>query len=143
MALPEEIAIRLSSQSVGSTSANAAGWLLTAWEFHPSTANDQQIAIVPTGGYQAEIAEGTTHLTKPTFQTLIRGPARGSTLSSTALVNKVDDVVTALNLYTGTLGGHQYLDIQLQGEPSYIGRDENQRAIFSANWLAFRSRTSG
>ena len=141
MALPEEIAVRLTSQGVGSTAAGAAGWLLTAWDFQPE-ARDQQIAIIPTGGYQAEIAEGTTHLTKPTFQTLVRGPSLNSTLSSTALVNKVEDLVTALNLYTGTLGGHKYLDIQLQGEPSFIGRDESQRPLFSANWLAFRSRTT-
>ena len=141
MALPDEIALRLTSQGVGTTDAGSTEWLLTGWGFSPSTANDWQIAIVPTGGYAPEIAEGTTHLTKPTFQTLVRGGTPGGR-SSTGLAAKVESVITALNLYQGTLQGHKYLDIQLTGEPSFIGRDENQRPVFSVNWLAMRSRTT-
>jgi len=142
MGLLEEIALRLSSQGVGTTNAGSTGWLLSAWDFSgPSTANDWQIAIVPTGGFGAEVSEGTTHLTRPTFQTLVRGGTPGGR-SSTGLWAKVEALITALELYQGTLSGHKYLDIQLQGEPSFIGRDANQRPIVSVNWLALRSRTT-
>ena len=151
MGLPEEIAGRLVAQGIGTVAwsvgeiyypVTAAGWLITALDFHPSTVNDQQIAVIPTGGYAPEVSEGTTHLTKPTFQTLVRGPNPNSTLYSSGVTDKVADVITALNLYQGTLEGHKYLDIQLTGEPSFIGRDANQRPVFSVNWLAMRSRTT-
>jgi hypothetical protein len=132
--LLEEVAVRLSSQGVGSTAAGSTGWLIIGREFHPSTNYPRQIAIVPTGGFGQEFSE----VDKRSFQVLVRAASTGSS----GLEAKVDAVDSALNIHSGTLSGRVYLDIQRQGDRIYVGRDENHRPVYSLNYLAWRSQTT-
>lgn len=137
MGLLEEIGRRLSTQAVASTSATSTGWLLAYRGFVPST-HGQQVVVIPTGGMPQWAHESADILSKPTFQVLVRGNSSGST----GLEAKVDATVSALNLFSGSLLGRPWKDIQLQGEPLSLGRDENGRPMYSLNFLAFRSRTT-
>jgi len=139
VSLVTEIGQRLTSAGVGSTSSTAA-WRIVYRDFLPGTiagsTKAQQIAITPTGGFDQEYAEALTY---PTFQVRIRGSAT----SSTGLEAKAQAVVNALNLNgRDTLGSYVYLDILQQGDLLYLGRDENQRPIYAANFLALRARTT-
>jgi len=141
VALVNEIALRLSSQSVGGITSTAS-WRIWYRELGAGTqgtsSQAQAIAIVPTGGFPGYVAEGTTHLTRPSFQVIVRAAHD----SSTGLEAKVDAVISALHLYRGTLGSYKYKDIRLQGEPAYLGRDINDRPEYSLNFVASRSRTT-
>ena len=137
MGLLEEIGRRLSTQSVATTSATSTGWRLAYRGFLPST-HDQQVAVIATGGFQQLAEESDNTLSRPTFQVLVRGRSTGST----GLETKVDGVINALNLFSGTLVGRAYKDIRIEGEPLWLGRDENQRPMMSCNFSAFRSRTT-
>lgn len=139
MALLEEIAARLSTQAVGSTASTAA-WRIVFRDFLPGTIGGstkaQQIVITQTGGYPQLLAE---QLQYPTFQVRVRA----ASTSSTGLEGKMQDVVNALDrLGTATLSSRNYLDILIEGEPVYLGRDENQRPVMAANFVAWRSRTT-
>lgn len=134
MALLEEIGNRLSSQGVGGLTSTAT-WQIVFRGFIPST-KAQQIAIVPTGGFQQFTQRAP--IERPTFQLLIRGASTGST----GLEAKVDAAITALNFFDGTLTGRVYVDIQKQGEALFLGRDEEERPLYSVNFLAHRSRTT-
>ena len=141
MSLVSEIGTRLSSQAVGGLTSSAT-WRIMYRELaaglQGSSSQDKMIAIIPTGGFNAYSAEGSTHLTRPSFQIIVRDTHD----SSTGLEAKVASVISALHLYKGTLGGYKYLDIELQGEPAYLGRDTNDRPAYSINFVAFRSRTT-
>ena len=134
MALLEEISLRLSTQGVGTTSSTATLQIVFRG-FVPST-KDQQIAIVPTGGFQQFTERAPVE--RPTFQLLIRGKSTGST----GLEAKVQGAIDALNFFDGTLLGRVYVDIQKQGEAHFLGRDEEERPLYSVNFLAHRSRTT-
>lgn len=126
------------------TTASNATWLLCYRGFQPDI-RSMQVAVIPTGGLPQHSEEASDILSRPTFQVLVRGagPLSASTSNtSTGLEQKVDDVISALNLFSGTLLGRAYKDIQLQGEPISLGRDENARPMYSVNFLAFRSRTT-
>jgi hypothetical protein len=139
VALLEEITRRLSTAGVGSTHSTAA-WRIVFREFLPGSiggsTKGQQIAIVPTGGFQ-QFSERAP-IDRPTFQIMVRGNSTGST----GLEAKVDAVISALNFFAGTLSSRVYVDISKQGEAHYLGRDENQRPLYSINFLAHRSRTT-
>ena len=134
MALLEEITRRLSTQGVGTTSSTAT-WQIVLRGFIPST-KAQQIAIVPSGGFQQYTQRAP--IERPTFQILVRGASTGST----GLEAKVQGVVDALNFFDGSLLSRVYVDIQRQGDVLYLGRDEEERPVYSINFMALRSRTT-
>jgi hypothetical protein len=137
MGLVEEVQQRLIDQSVGGNMASTEAWKITHRELVPSP--DTAIAVVPTGG-GTQFAVADNPLDRPTFQVMVRAAAN----SSTGLEQKVNDVITALNLYSGTpsTGGAEYVDIQKEGDALYLGRDENQRPVYSLNFRAIRERTT-
>ena len=137
MALPDELAVRLSSQGVGSTTSTGT-WRITADELpkslQGSSSQARAVCIVETGGLPWEPGA----IFKPTFQVVVRGPAS----SPTTAREKMDDVITALHRFSGTAGNRRYPDIQLQGDVVYLGLDQNDRPLYSANFFAFRSDTT-
>lgn len=132
MGLLEDIRDRLSSQSVGSTAPTSTGWLLVGRDFFPSTSHDRQIAIVASGGLGEQDYDGVTCHYR--IQLLVRSAVNGSS----ELETKATAAATALNHYKGALNGTQYDHILLQGKPTWIGRDENQRPMYSVNFVAYR-----
>ena len=139
MSLITEIMNRLSSQAVGGLTSTAT-WRIVGRDFLPGSIGGstkaQQICVTPTGGWDQEQSEALTY---PTFQVRVRGASSGST----GLEAKAEAMVSALNLCgRKTFGSYVYLDINQQGDLLYLGRDEAQRPIYAANFLAFRARTT-
>jgi hypothetical protein len=137
--LVDDVIARLSTQGVGSTSSTST-WRIVARDFLPGTIGSssqaKMIAVTATGGYPQMSAEDLTY---PTFQVRVRDSAT----ASTGLEAKMTAVVTALNLTGGlTINSRKYLDFRLEGEPFFLGRDENQRPLMAANFVAWRSRTT-
>jgi Bacteriophage minor capsid protein len=138
--LTAEIVAKLSSGGVGSTSATGTSWRLVERELLPGTLGTstapRQIAVVPTGGFPWEPEE---LLDRPTFQLLFRDSATGST----GLEAKVASAIACLTTSPDwTVLGRRYVDVQMQGNMLWLGRDENQRPLMSQNFLAWRSRTT-
>lgn len=140
MSLVSEIGARLSSQSVGGLTSTAT-WRIVYFEPLPmrigSSQQQQQIVIIPTGGFSQEAAE---FVDRPTFQIRVEG---ASSVSSTALDDKLGGVETALNLQNAvTWSNRKYLFIQKLGDRFYLGRDELGRPAMVQDYAAMRSRTS-
>ncbi len=127
---------RLSSQSVASTDSASTGWRLVARGLQPTP--DRQVAVIETGGSQHESDKGD--MDRPSFQLLIRDAEDGT---FGTLETKVGAAITALDFFSGVTGSWTYIDIQMQGDRLYLGRDENQRPMYSVNFQALRSRSSG
>jgi hypothetical protein len=51
-------------------------------------------------------------------------------------------VINALHLYRGYILEYKFVDIRLQGEAAFLGRDEHDRPLWGANFVAWRSRTN-
>ena len=129
----------LSHASSGATTLSTA-WRVVARDFQPGSIGGstwaRQICVTPTGGFNQEYAEALTY---PTFQVRVRA----ASTSSTGLEAKAEAVVTALNLSgRSTAPGRTYIDILQQGDLLYLGRDEAQRPMYAANFMALRSRTT-
>lgn len=138
MGLSEDIGSLLTAANVCSTSAGSTGWLLCYREYQPvPPMPTRQICVVQTGGFQTEFR---SPISRPTFQIRIRG----SSGEGVAFDTKVQAVIDAVNFQSGILGPNNwtYVDIQMQGDRLYLGRDERQRPAESVNFLATRSRTS-
>ena len=131
--LLDEIGSRLTAQGVCSTAPSSTGWRLCYRDPIPTPA--RVICVVPSGGFRQD---GKAPIDRPTFQLLIRG----SSQDGAALETKVNDAVRALNCFDGLLNGWYYADIQKQGDVLWLGRDENQRPLYSVNFWTVRSRTS-
>lgn len=132
MSLLSEVGARLTAAGVAST-ASSTGWLLKYRGLPPTPS--RALAVSLTGGFQQE---GQAPLNRPTFQVLIRG----SSDDGAALETQVERVVNALNCQSTQMSGWVWVDCQLQGDVQNLGWDENQRPLYSANFLALRSRTS-
>lgn len=137
MGLLEDIGSRLTSQSVGTTSAGSTGWRIVYRGLLPVVGGigAQQIAIIPSGGYPED---GKPPIERPTFQVLVQGTSD----AGSGLETKVQGVITALNLFNGTLNGWTYVDIRRQGDRLFLGYADDQRPRYAVNFLAVRSRTS-
>jgi len=166
MSLTREIMIYLDAQVTGASWTSTGAWRIVANEFLPGSIGGstqaQQICVTPTGGFNQEYAEALTY---PTFQVRVRGSSTGSTGTDagrlTGAEAKMGEVVSVLNLLgrktlanitstslayaigtPGQTGDRVYLDILQQGDLLFIGRDELQRPMYAANFMALRSRTT-
>ena len=133
MALVDEAASILIAADVGGAPGSTETW--TIWQRELQDMPDKSIAVIPTGGFQQE---NTAQMNRQTFQVLIRT----SRDSSTGLEAKVKEVDDALGGYTGTVSSVQWRDTWKQGDELYLGRDGNQRPMYSLNYLVFRERTT-
>jgi hypothetical protein len=128
---PQEIGNRLVSLGIATT--GESDWKLAYRDFFPTP--HRQVLVRLSGGNPGE---GKADLDRPTFQVLVRGQEN----ESSGIESKVEAVVAALHRFDGTLSGWVYPDIQRQGDVLYLGRDDNQRPMYSLNFQALRSRTS-
>ena len=137
MGFLQDIKTRLVAQGVGTTSATSTGWRIVYRELQPVVGGigAQQIAIIPTGGYPED---GKPPIERPTCQILIQGTSN----ASSGLEMKVDGVISALNLFNGTINGWTYVDIRRQGDKLWLGRGDDHCPRYAVNFLAVRSRTS-
>lgn len=137
MAFLEDLKTRLVAQGVGTTGATSTGWRIVYRELQPVVAGigAQQIALIASGGFPED---GKPPIERPTCQVVIQGTSD----ASSGLEDKVAGVISALNLFNGTINGWTYVDIRRQGDKLWLGRGDDQRPKYAVNFLAVRSRTS-
>lgn len=95
---------------------------------------DEQVIVIDTGSIDRDLALQSE---QPTFQILARGE-KGADLKVT------HDKLRAIHefllpLGTTEINGEDYLSFFPVGAPTGIGRDENDRAVFTANYSTFRN----
>lgn len=139
--LVDEIIAKLSSGGLGSTSPSTSTYRLVARAWLAGTIGQttqaMQIAVFPTGGLPREPEED---LDRPKFQLLFRGTSGSST-------GLEQDIETAVRILTTSPNGftvlkRRYASIDSRGNALYLGRDANNRPMYSQNFQAWRSRTT-
>mgnify|MGYP006935473237 CR=1 FL=1 len=128
--LVEDIGTLLKNAGVASTSG---GYRLMYRDLAPVPS--QAICVIPSGG---QMGQGKVEIDYPGFQVLVRG----SSVASSGLEAQVQAVNATLHLYDGTVNSRVYVNITRTGDVQYLGRDGNQRPLYSVNFLATRSRTT-
>lgn|GEM_PF-2103979 len=140
-ALVDEIIAKLSSGGLGSTSPSTSTYRLVARAWLAGTIDGTtqgpQIAVYPTGGLPREPEED---LDRPTFQLLFRGTSGTSTGMELDIDKAIRILTTSPNGFT--VLGRKYASIDTRGNMLYLGRDQNNRPLYSQNFLAWRSRTT-
>ena len=135
MGLQEDVKTILVDAGVGSTSSTGVTWRIVYREFvsgsQVATSAGGQLAITETGGF-AEWEK--SRLQWPTFQIRGRAPSTGST----GLEDKMNEVLSVLDHYTGTPNDVPFTNIGAQSPLLYLGRDGNERPMYSLNFLAYR-----
>jgi hypothetical protein len=135
MALLDEVAARLISQSVG-VSGTTAAW--TVFKGYEPALPDKVITVFETGGLPNQGHEGNV-LDLPTFQVRVRGDAFGYSTART----KIAAARTALEGMTaGTFSGRYYCQVTANSEPISLGQDASHRPELVMNFTALRSRSS-
>lgn len=135
MALLDEIAARLISQSVGVTGSTAS-W--SVYKGHEPELPDAVITLFETGGFANQPHEGDV-LDLPTFQIRVRG---GQTSTGyPAARAKLAAARTAVEAMTGTFSGRYYCQVTADSEPISLGQDESHRPRMVMNFTALRSRS--
>lgn len=140
MALLDDVAVRLVSQSVaglsGTTTATATGWTLFKAVLPP--APDKVVAVFETGGRANENNEGGL-LDRPTFQVRVRGTANAYEVART----KIAAVRTALEgVLNESVNSRYYAGMLADAEPFPLPVDANNRPSLVMNFTAWRSRTT-
>ena len=138
MGLQEDVKTILVDASVGSTSSTGVTWRIVYREFvagtQVATTAGGQIAITEMGGFQEW---EHSRLQWPTFQVRVMAPTTGST----GLEDKMDEILSVLDHYNGTPIDVPITNIGAQSPPLYLGRDDNQRPMYSLNFLAYRQNS--
>lgn len=129
----EEVGAILTAAAVATTGATSTGWTLKYRDLEPTPA--QMVAVIPSGGLDGE---QVVELDYPSVQVLVRG----SSAAGSALETQVAAVNAALHLYSGTVNGRVYVNIARKGDVLWLGRDQNQRPMYSLNFGCTRSRTT-
>lgn len=129
----EDVGTLLKNAGACSTAASATGYRLFYRDQEPT--QDRSVSVMPSGGQQGE---GSVQLDYPAVQVLIRG----SITESSGLETEVQLVNSTLHLFDGPVNGRGYVNITRMGDIHFLGRDGNQRPIYSLNFLASRSRTT-
>ena len=74
---------------------------------------------------------------QPLFQILARGAPGGDIATTHELLRDVHEFLLPLD--TTTINGLEYLGFYTISAPTGIGRDENDRAVYTANYSSFRN----
>lgn len=121
----QSIRDRLVAQGIG-VFGSTTGWSINIGQFPDSP--DTVVLINQTGGRNP-----FPHLlyNEPSVQVMVRGSKNGYTSART----KIGDVVRALlGLSSQTLQGDMYRSCNQLGDISYLGQDESNRPMFTANF---------
>jgi hypothetical protein len=140
MALLDEVASRLSSQGVASSSGEDGFYLVRGWLPDSTALPDQMMAVIQTGGQAADAA---VEIDRPGLQVLTRGQSLQTTSSAYQEAEaKAQAAKSALHAITpGSLDGRHYVGIWATQDPFFMGYDSEYRPLFSENFILQRSRT--
>ena len=95
---------------------------------------DTQVLILDTGSIDRPLALQSE---QPTFQILSRGNKGGDLKVAHDKLRTIHEFL--LPLGTTTINGEDYLSFFPISAPTGIGRDKNDRAVFTANYSTFRN----
>lgn len=96
---------------------------------------DECVAVYDSGG---ENSEAQYNYQRPTVQIRVRGN-RGEYNTTYALADSIRNLLHGLANYT--VGSVRYVGIWAQGDILFIHYDENQRPVFSMNFILHRTTT--
>jgi len=92
---------------------------------------DEQTLILDTGGVASPLKE---QFEQPTFQVLTRGKKKADANTSYQASRAIYEFLIAQGTACGLMGFEP-----TGGPPELIGRDENDRMIYSCNYYTFRN----
>lgn len=122
-----DIMTLLSDNAFGTigTDLGAAAWL---------EGIDKQVIVLDTGSIDRPLALQSE---QPTFQILSRGKKNESMKVAHDTLRAIHEFL--LPLGTTTINGEGYLSFFPTSAPTGIGRDDKDRAVFTANYSTFRN----
>lgn len=94
----------------------------------------EQILVIDTGSIERDLALQSE---QPTFQILARGKKNDDLKTTHDKLRLIHEFL--LPLSTTTINGKDYLSFFPISAPTGIGRDKNDRAVFTANYSTFRN----
>lgn len=95
---------------------------------------DEQVIVIDTGSIDRGLALQSE---QPTFQILARGKKNDDLLVAHDKLRTIHEFL--LPLGTTVINGDDYLSFFPVSAPTGIGRDKNDRAVFTANYSTFRN----
>lgn len=95
---------------------------------------DEQLLVIDTGGIDRSLALQSE---QPTFQILARGKPGEDIKTTHDKLRLVHEFL--LPLGTTAINGEDYLSFFPISAPNGLGRDENDRAVYTANYSTFRN----
>lgn len=122
-----DIATLLNDNAFGTLGTDLAGM---AW----LEGVDEQVLVLDTGSIDRPLALQSE---QPTFQILARGKKKESLKLAHDKLRAIHEFL--LPLSTTTINGEDYLSFFPISAPTGIGRDKNDRAVFTANYSTFRN----
>ncbi len=122
-----DIMTLLSDNALGTIGTNlgAMAWL---------EGKEEQVIILDTGSINRPLALQSE---QPTFQILLRGKKNEDMKIAQAILQAIHEFL--LPLSTTTINGEDYLSFFPINAPAGIGRDDKDRAVFTANYSTFRN----
>lgn len=95
---------------------------------------EEQVIVLDTGSVDRPLALQSE---QPTFQILSRGKKNEDMNIAQATLRAIHEFL--LPLSTTTINGEHYLSFFPVSGPTGIGRDDKDRAVFTANYSTFRN----
>ena len=95
---------------------------------------DKQVIVIDTGSIDRDLALQSE---QSTFQILSRGKASEDMQTAYNTLRAIHEFL--LPLGTTIINGEDYLSFFPISAPTGIGRDDNDRAVFTANYSTFRN----
>ena len=95
---------------------------------------DEQVIIIDTGSIDRDLALQSE---QPTFQILARGEKNDDLKVTHDKLRAIHEFL--LPLSTTVINGEDYLSFFPISIPTGVGRDKNDRAVFTANYSTFRN----
>lgn len=94
---------------------------------------DSQILIMDVAGGDSPLKEVYEN---PHFQIIVRGEKNADFLTAYGRIKSIHEFL--ISLPTGAINGTDYLEFEPFSTIAALGRDDNDRAIFSMNYYTFR-----
>lgn len=95
---------------------------------------DEQVVVLDSGSIDRPLALQSE---QPTFQILARGKRGDDMNVAYGTIRAIHEFL--LPLSTTVINGEDYLSFFPTSAPTGIGRDKNDRAVFTANYYTFRN----
>lgn len=95
---------------------------------------DSQILILDTPGVDSPLKEVYE---QPTFQILVRGEKGGDMITAHDLLRSIHEFLIVQP--TQTIDGTDYLQYEPLSTIAGLGRDDNDRPVFTMNYYTFRN----